>query len=947
MHDHFKDGNVMQDVLRQAQTGLWVIEMEEGKAPRMYADSAMRELLGVDTIMDPEECYRLWYDRIVDEYYPVVLTGVRKISNDERAEVQYAWEHPKWGRIYVRCGGVRDWDFKDGICLRGYHQNITNTVILRQEYDAIIQTLSQGYYSILLGNLQDHSFRTIKVSEKYKSLVSGFTHYEDFMRFYVNNEVAIPYRERVLQMTKTEVLQTHMSEGDRQIEVFYRNIYNRWQRMRIVPANGYSDDYPWVIIAFDEQEGEMERRLNDASAKAAVAQMYTLVLSVDLARTEYNLIHYSGNLLHLSERGSYAAFYQQTIQRMPSEDRAEMDVIFDRNTYIDQNYREGTLRLYDNERRLHYYTYYSTQIRHGIAECILMTVRNVDDKHEAQLRDNALSNLCQCYYSIYLFDLEKGVEEAIWQEAEVRSKYPCGSLKVYYEKFIQEYVYEEDQEKMLRAGTPEFLQQTLSLENPVYDIDFRRVYPDGLKWIRSRFSIAEIRDNTVTKVVFANMNINDQKIEELKQEAQNRQALLAAYEAAKNADEAKSSFLAQMSHDIRTPMNAIMGMLSIAYNCVDDPKKVCDCLGKMEVSSRHLLSLINKILDMSKIEKGKIDLSEAPFEMHELLTGLIEMVRPQAAAKKQQLTFDIGELNHSRLLGDAARIRQVLLNLLSNAVKYTPENGHIYLRAQEVSGHMDGYCSFAFSVEDDGIGMSKEFIEQVFVPFSRAEDPVVQNVQGTGLGMSIAQGIVAAMRGNIQVESELGKGSRFVVTLNLKALDEDLVNLDYGAVEGTGYTESDAAENIRFVEDLRTVAELHKEDQCQAKGTLLLVEDNELNMEIACTLLRQSGYVVHTAANGLDALNMFRESQPGIYDAILMDLQMPVMDGCHAAREIRSCGHAQSEQIPIIALTANAFAEDITKALAAGMNDHISKPIDFPRLIAVLDKYIKSSALFK
>ena len=922
MHDHFKNGEVMQDVLRQAQTGLWVSELEEGKVPRMYADGAMRELLGMDEILEPEECYSLWYDRIVDEYYPVVQTGVQKISNDERAEVQYAWEHPKWGRIYVRCGGVRDWDFKSGVCLRGYHQNITNTVILRQEYDAIIQTLSQGYYSILLGNLRDHSFRAIKVSEKYKPLVNGFTHYEDFLRFYINNEVAISHRDTVLQLIDRETLQRHINDDGQQTEVFFRNIYDRWQRIRIVPANGYSDEYPWVIIAFDEQDGEMERRLNDASAKAAVAQTYSMVISVDMDRSEYNLIHYSGDLLRLSERGSYTAFYQQIMQRMPSEDRKEMDVIFDRNTYTGQNYRDGILRLYDNKRKLHYFSYYSTQIRRGIAECILMTVRNVDDKHEAQLRDNALSNLCQCYYSIYLFDLENDLEEAIWQEAEIQSKYPKGSLKDYYGKFIREFVYEEDRERMIRAGSPQFLRQTLSAEKPVYDIDFRRIYPDGLQWIRSRFSIAEMRDNKVTKVVFANMNINDQKLEELKQEAQNRQALLAAYEAAKSADEAKSNFLAQMSHDIRTPMNAIMGMLTIASNCVDAPEKIRDCLGKMEVSSRHLLSLINKILDMSKIEKGKIDLTEAPFDMNELLTGLVEMVRPQSAAKYQHLTVDIKELVHSRLLGDEARIRQVLLNLLSNAVKYTPEYGHIYLRAQEVSQHMPDYYSFVFSVEDDGIGMSQEFIDYIFVPFSRAEDPMVQNTQGTGLGMSISQGIVTAMQGNIQVESALGKGSCFTVTLNLKGLpDSGTLDCDISSSEC--------------------------QDGKKVRGTLLLVEDNELNMEIACTLLEQYGYVVHSAANGLEALNMFRESLVGAYDAILMDLQMPVMDGCHAAREIRSCGHPQSAQIPIIALTANAFAEDITKALAAGMNDHISKPIDFPHLLEVIDKYIKSCALFK
>lgn len=281
------------------------------------------------------------------------------------------------------------------------------------------------------------------------------------------------------------------------------------------------------------------------------------------------------------------------------------------------------------------------------------------------------------------------------------------------------------------------------------------------------------------------------------------------------------------------------------------------------------------------------------------------------------------DISHGRLVGDAARIRQVLVNLLSNAVKYTPEGGSIQVTVQEFSGRMPGCGSFVFTVEDSGIGMPEDFLDYIFVPFSRADDPQVRSIQGTGLGMAIAHDIVSAMEGDIQAESKLGKGSRFRVTLNLKIAESD------------AEIATDGQSNA-LSED---VTGCHRQSEGDGrKLSLLLVEDNALDMEIASTILSQSGYDVMESVNGLEALNLFKQSRPGDIDAILMDLQMPVMDGYTATREIRSCAHPCAGTISIIALTANAFAEDMAKALAAGMNDHISKPIDYQRLYSVLDK---------
>lgn len=1065
MLDHFRDTQKMQEILREAQTGLWVIELDDGQEPRMYADSSMLGLLGFETEPSPEQCYQAWYDRIEDEYYPIIQSAVEKMIKDERAEVQYPWEHPKWGRIYVRCGGVRDGNYKKGVCLRGYHQNITNTVMLKQEYDAVIQSLSDSYTGIFLCNVRDKTYKVIKQTDSFRVYTPKFSDYEEFLSCYAANEASARYEKTISEVAKSNYIINQIDEGKTQIEEYYRSRTGGWRRIKIVPSAGYSEEFPWVIVAFDEQDQEMEKRVNARTAQVAVSQIYQLVISADLSKSEYSCIHGSEDLIQLEHHGQFRDFQEKMKRKMPLEDRKVFKQIFDKQSYSIKNYLEGVLRLTDGRRKLHYYNFYSACIRQNGEEHILMTLRCIDDKRESQLRENVLSNLCECYYSIYLFDLEWDIEEAIWQEDVISRKkeFPKGSLKHYYRKFIQEHVYEEDREKMYRAGNPEFLRQTLSVENPVYDVDFRRVYPDHLGWVRSRFSIAEMRDGEVTKVVFANMNINEQKQEEIEEERQkklyvesrniikglssfyhsvfyvdlsgetfqsfsirkdleeyldgsncyeklksaymglihenerdkftkelsvesirqrigagdtiyaeefrrdydgsygwmrihiilaesrngvpvkvilaahsveeekeqeerNKKALLAAYEAAKKANEAKSSFLAQMSHDIRTPMNAIMGMTSIAASKINDPEKVEECLTKINMSSSHLLDLINEILDMSKIEKGKIELAEEPFCMRELITDVNSITRPEALQKGHELLFRTVDVIHTDLIGDAGRIRQVLINLITNAVKYTQNGGRIIVTVQEVTGRTPGAASFVFTVEDNGIGMDSDFLNYIFVPFSRADDSEVRRVQGTGLGMSIAQGIVSAMNGNIQAESRKGQGSRFIVTLNLKIAESDQV-MEHRM---TGPGVHGAAE-----------AGLQCPERLRGKR-LLLVEDNELNMEIAETILSEAGFKVEKAENGKESLDMFLAAEPGYYQGILMDLQMPVMDGYTAAKKIRGSIHPQALTIPVIALTANAFAEDMAKALAAGMNDHVSKPIDYGRLIKILEKYMIS-----
>lgn len=1053
MLEHFKDVEKIQEVLHEAQTGLWIMELDEGKEPRMYADKVMLELIGLKSMPSPEKCYKTWYDGVVNEYYSIIESSVNRMIEDNRAEVQYSWNHPELGCIYVRCGGVRDRNYKKGVCLRGYHQNITNTIMVKKEFDTVIETLSESYSGIFLCNLKDGSYKVIKSNSIFDKSILNNSNYEEFFKHYININVDSEYKNAILNLIRTDNIKHKISIGANKTEKLYRNICGGWMRVKLVLSKQYSQEQPWVIIAFDRQDLEVEKRMDEVTAQVAVSKIYTLVISVNLEKTEYNCTHYSGELLNLNHHGKYIDFYSQMSLKMPIEDRKEFDKIYNLNSYCNNEYLEGTLRLSDKKGILHYYTYYSACINQDTGKHILLTVRNIDDKKESQQRENILSNLCKSYYSIYLLDLENDLEEAIWPD-DVIDKYKeftKGKMSLYYDKFIEIYVFEEDKEKMRRVGNPDFLRKTLTNEQPVYDVDFRRIYFDHLEWVRSRFSVAEIIDGEVTKVIFANMNINEQKNKEIKeeqqkklyfeyqniikgfssfyhsvfyidlsvgkfqvfnesqdianyikdsdnynylinlysdnlihkddnekfinelsikticeriskgetiynleyrrkyggyygwmrihiilaesrnnipvkvilaahsveeekeQEKQNRKALLTAYESAKNANEAKSNFLAQMSHDIRTPMNAIVGMSVIASNNIDNKDKLKDCLEKINVSSNHLLALINDILDMSKIEKGKIELAEEPFQLKELMESIKSIVRSGFSNKNQEINFINVNLVHEKLIGDVNRIKQVLLNLIINAIKYTPENGKIWITTQEINIRTSGVGCFVFIVEDTGIGMSKEFLKYIFEPFAR--DERVKHIQGTGLGMSIAHGIVSAMKGNIQIESEKGKGSCFTVKLYLKIADESNEERNKINLSETG---------------TKTI-----------KGKrILIAEDNALNMEIVQTILQGMGFITEGAVNGKEAVELFKISEKGKYSAILMDLQMPVMDGYTAAYEIRNCNHPQSVSIPIIALTANAFAEDIAKVLAVGMNNHVSKPIDYNRLLGVLKENI-------
>ena len=397
-------------------------------------------------------------------------------------------------------------------------------------------------------------------------------------------------------------------------------------------------------------------------------------------------------------------------------------------------------------------------------------------------------------------------------------------------------------------------------------------------------------------------------------EHQTTLAVEAALEVAEKASQAKTDFLSNMSHDIRTPMNAIIGITTLMKNELHQPEKLADHLDKLETSGRLLLSIINDILDMSRIESGKTTLSVEPMHLSQQLDQLSTMIRAQASEKAQTFTVST-HLRHENLLADPTRLNQVLMNILSNAVKYTPRGGHIRFEVDELPRN-EHYAKYSFVVQDDGIGMSEAYQKTLFDPFTREERSGTNKVQGTGLGMAITKNIVDLMGGSISVESATGKGTRFEVVLEFP--------ID---------TEADAAPKAQALPE-------EPEDVSPLCGmNFLCAEDNAINAEILELLLESKGAHCKICPNGQELVDAFASVKPGEYDMILMDVQMPVMDGLEAARRIRSSENPLGQVIPILAMTANAFLEDMQKSKEAGMDEHLSKPVDIDALEQTVKRF--------
>lgn len=670
-----------------------------------------------------------------------------------------------------------------------------------------------------------------------------------------------------------------------------------------------------------------------------------------------------------------------------------------------------------------------------------------EEREKLQERTTLVSAISNAYPVIISMNLTRDTLNFIYLQQGLMID--LGEQSTYSELFGQmiHSVHPNYREVFTQRFAPDSLRETLGSTRQVVLQEAKMMLTDDqYHWISTQIIYV---DNPYSKdklAILLSSRVDEQRYED----EQKRRALQTALESAQAASNSKSQFLSNMSHDIRTPMNAIVGMTAIATAHVEDRERVLECLRKISLSSRHLLSLINDVLDMSKIESGKIALREEPFNFAELAADAMELVRSQANASRLNLEIHLALLKNENVIGDPLRIRQILINILSNAVKYTLPGGTVQVDVSQESCKRRGYQSYVFRCADTGIGMSREFMDKLFQPFERAQDSTSSKISGTGLGMAITKNIVDLMNGDIMVDSEPGKGSVFTVTLPLKLQDapkeevpEEWLGVHSLIVDDDLQTCENAADllesmgfRVKFVTEGRTavrcvveakdspdpyelviidwkmpdmdgveaarriraevgpdipvivltaydwseieseareagvtaflskpfyrskicylLSELSGEKEMVEQQSLvshsdftdarvLIVEDNEINREIAYTFITEMGLEVEEAYDGKEALEKFAESPSGYYDLILMDIQMPVMNGYDCTRAIRSLKRPDASVIPIVAMTANAFEDDVRSALRAGMNAHLAKPLDVKVLEDTIYKYLNES----
>ena len=874
------------------------------------------------------------------------------------------------------------------------------------EVFAVQDEYTGNYRMLIKGQIVHYQFR-VNIMQDRVHLIAGFQNVDAIIRAHLEEE-----RKR---QEKEEAYQRQLKE---QLVVFdtlargFRNVYLADMEKETVKVLKLSDEYGKLMQIGKEREFPFDN----------VRKHWLETMVCDEDREEVARVFATDNVrMLLSRDGSFSGHYRSLING-----------------------------------KLHYFQYSMSRVDLPGIKAVL-GYQNVDDiveehiaqerkEHEleeAHLRDErehteVISAVSAIYSTIFRAEIDTRRYEVLTSVPSMGAVAgTCGMFDDVKENILNVFMADDMQAPMREFLNLDTLADRLENVNTI-STEYRNRRG---KWFESRFIVKRRDENgKAREALYVAREITDEKMREFEQQDRLSEALAAAQQA----NRAKSTFLNSMSHDIRTPMNAIIGFTALAQTHIDNRNQVQDYLSKISMSSTHLLSLINDILDMSRIESGTVKLDEKPIHIPDLLHDLRTMILGLVNAKNLNLFIDTEDVVHEDVIADRLRLNQVLINIVGNAIKYTQSGGDIMIRLTEKPCSVKDRTTFEFSVKDNGIGMSKEFLEHIFESFSRERSSTVTGIQGTGLGMAITKNIVDMMGGTITAESEQGKGSLFRVTLNLKlaaesvqytqipalsgaralVVDDDLntcrsvsrmlrdigmrpdwtlsgreaavraedaaemkdeyrayiidylmpdmngietvrqirkvISGDVPIIVLTAYDWADIEKEAReagvtafvskpiFMSELRSVLTERKVEEKKktetaaerhdySKKRALLVEDNELNREIATALLESTGMHVDTASDGMEAVDIMYRAAEDAYDLIFMDIQMPKMDGYTATHEIRTLANNRKANIPIFAMTANAFEEDRKKSLEAGMNGHIAKPVSIGEIVKVLD----------
>ncbi len=851
-------------------------------------------------------------------------------------------------------------------------------------------------------------------------------------------------------------------DGRRWFRIYRKVIFEKDIPMRIV---GTMHDIQDSALAFQESPEQREELKMNRLAVSSFSNLFAGSYFVDIAAETYHVLRMPENFQDtMPRRGKYKVLLKYIDSQVAEEDKKKVQD-FLQLKYLSKYLNEKTdhltveylsMRKVENEPVWNRVEVKLVSSKKGKPECITLNVLDITGEKQEELRreyDNTLLAyaISDSYDAIYEIGLEQDAIYKVVFDGKhiIREKHGKHYSEVVRHN-AESLLHPDSREEFESVMSPEHLRGQGEGRDMEIISEFQMKNASGrYEWFS--YTLRSMDRDGSRRILLFIKSVDERKRKELKQleeEQRNKEAMREAYEAANRANEAKSDFLSRMSHDIRTPLNAIIGMTAIAEAHLDDPERLADCLKKISSSGALLLNLINEVLDMSKVETGKLSLNEEEFSLPDMLQDIMEVIKPNMAAKSQNLKVDIENLRHEKVLGDVVRLQQVFMNLISNSVKYTHEGGQITLRICEKPSTSSGMGCYEFTFEDNGIGMSKEFIPKLFQPFERAEDSRVSKEQGSGLGMAITQYIVQMRGGTIKVDSELDKGTRITVNVFLKFSDQEMESVDdlkglsvlvvddeadvcehicmmlrnMGIVEESVCSGEEAVERVRQtyaagksyfamiidwkmpgmdgVETARAIRDLVSDDipiiilsaydwseieadareagvvgfipkplfysrllyalkrfapgsgerlvsdnvdfneSLFADKRVLLVEDNELNREIAAEIIGMSGAQVEMAEDGKEAVGKVRDNPEGYYDLIFMDIQMPVMNGYEATREIRKLERGRSVKAPIVAMTANAFIEDIQRAKDAGMNEHLAKPLNVEQLMETMRRWL-------
>ncbi len=1046
-------------------------------------EEEMRELRGhmaslTDWFLGVSKCGYI-YEEDIERYEDFVRfdhakaelkKGVKKLSCIYRRKSgdRYRWHH-----LEV----VPDFDYTDDnqkvmVCLKDIHDAFREG-LAREEVNIrnqeIINTLGETNFAIYVVDLQTGHVNIVQATEKIRrNADTENSLWNDTFQGIGAGYISPEDRERVYDQLSLESMRTAWENGEEKRTILCRVfLYGDW---RYVSISAYLKENKkqggYAILTFqdvDEQtKRDMEQRRNDQRMAAIIRSRYSILSTIDLETGICERIYLREGAVGRRVEGDYDHYVRKASEETVVEADREA---FEKTLFLEnlrenaetvQDFREDVCQYRHRGESLLWTEEHVLYIRQGDKTLVNVLGRDITAEKLAEEQANResiekasiISSLSSMFFATYYINLENETLRPVRQKEVVSNV--LGDERNYTQAidlYAQNFISPDDREEYLEYVSYRRLLNTLSAEQPVTAFEYRMLPDQNNRraWIRASVVLAETTsDGRPKRALYVAQDVTESKL----REEQEQQALREACDAANSANAAKSDFMSRMSHDIRTPMNAIVGMTAIAGKHLEDKERVEDCLKKITISSRHLLSLINEVLDMSKIESGKIDMMEEEVNLSDLVGSLVTMIRPSMQERNHHFDVHIANVEHECVIGDAMRLQQIFMNILGNSAKYTNPGGNIEMEINEKPFKTYGYGCYEFVFRDNGIGMSKEFLEKMFEPFSRAEDSRVSKVEGTGLGMAIARNIARRMSGDITVESELGKGTKFTVTLVLKLVDtqapdtEKLADLpvlvvddDKNAVEASCLILENIGMKSDYVlsgqEAVQRVGERRRrnedyfavildwqmpgmdgietaraireevgndvpiiilsaydwsavEEEARRAGVngfiskplfksrlvylfnqimdsdrskelpeeaafadvklegkrILLVEDNVISREIAEDIIGETCVTVESANNGLEALEKFKASEENFYDMILMDIQMPIMNGYAATEAIRKLPREDAAEIPIIALTADAFSEDIQHSKAVGMNEHLTKPLDIDNLMRCLTRWL-------